>query len=112
MSKFSRSGKFFLIRGQFRVICPLGKISALNILMAGSLSRSGKRPLRTAAEVGFAVRESRQKHGLTQTDLAGLAGTGLRFISELERGKPNMSLDKVLAVLAALGLRLSLDDMP
>ena len=42
----------------------------------------------------------------TQTDLAGLSGTGLRFVSELERGKPNVALNKVVAVLAALGLRL------
>jgi transcriptional regulator with XRE-family HTH domain len=43
---------------------------------------------------------------LTQTELAGLAGTGLRFVSELERGKPNVALDKLTAVLAVLGLRL------
>lgn len=43
---------------------------------------------------------------MTQTLLAGLAGTGLRFVSELERGKPGVALDKVLAVLGVLGLRL------
>lgn len=43
---------------------------------------------------------------MTQADLAGLSGTGLRFISELERGKSSVALNKVLAVLSALGLRL------
>ncbi|WP_407354546.1 helix-turn-helix transcriptional regulator [Luteimonas sp. R10] len=59
-----------------------------------------------AATIGAAIRRARKVHGLTQSQLAGLAGAGLRFISELERGKPNVALDKVLAVLAVLGLRL------
>ncbi|UAY75128.1 type II toxin-antitoxin system Y4mF family antitoxin [Pseudoxanthomonas sp. X-1] len=56
--------------------------------------------------MGAVVRQVRKAHGLTQSQLAGLAGTGVRFVSELERGKPNVALDKVLAVLAVLGLRL------
>jgi y4mF family transcriptional regulator len=71
--------------------------------MVTKLSRSGKNSEPTIAE---AVRAVRRSHGLTQTDLAGLSGTGLRFVSELERGKPNVSLSKVIAVLEALGLRL------
>lgn len=59
-----------------------------------------------AATIGAAARRARKAHGLTQSQLAGLAGTGLRFVSELERGKPSVALDKVLAVLAVLGLRL------
>ena len=58
------------------------------------------------SSIGQAVRRVRRSHGLTQTELAGLAGTGLRFISELERGKASVALDKTLAVLAVLGLRL------
>ena len=76
--------------------------------MPAKLSRSGTStatdsPLSTVAE---AVRAARRRHGLTQTELAGLSGTGLRFVSELERGKPNVALSKVVAVLAALGLHL------
>lgn len=56
--------------------------------------------------MALAIRQTRRRHHLTQTELAGLAGTGLRFISELERGKPNVALDKVMAVLAVLGLRM------
>jgi y4mF family transcriptional regulator len=77
--------------------------------MAAKLSRSGK-TLPAAASgpsaIAEAVRSARRRHGLTQSDLAGLSGTGLRFVSELERGKPNVVLSKVVAVLAALGLRL------
>ena len=59
-----------------------------------------------SSALGERVRSVRKAHGLTQTQLAGLAGTGLRFVSELEGGKPSVALDKVLAVLAVLGLRL------
>lgn len=73
-------------------------------------------PARTGSEsaltdvgaLGLAVRGARKTHGLTQAELAGLAGTGPRFISELERGKPGVELGKVLDVLAVLGLRLLL----
>jgi y4mF family transcriptional regulator len=76
--------------------------------MARALSRSGKNtaPVSDVLVVADAVRAARLQHGLTQTELAGLSGTGLRFISELERGKPNVAMSKVVAVLSALGLRL------
>lgn len=63
------------------------------------------------AALAAQIRAARRRYGLTQTALAGLAGTGLRFISELERGKPTVSLDKLLAVVATLGLRLELRDV-
>lgn len=72
-------------------------------------SRSGKKtgePTDIDA-IAQVVRATRQRHGLTQAQLAGLSGTGLRFISELERGKPSVAMNKVVAVLAVLGLRLS-----
>ena len=64
--------------------------------------------LADASTLGVAVRQARKAHGLTQAELAGLAGAGPRFISELERGKASAELGKVLDVLAVLGLRLLL----
>ena len=58
--------------------------------------------------IARAIREARRRHGLTQSQLAGLSGTGLRFISELERGKPSVAMNKVLAVLAVLGLQVQI----
>lgn len=66
----------------------------------------------TRQQLADAVRAARRRHGLKQSDLAGLSGTGLRFISELENAKPTLALNKVLAVLAALGLHLSVSDTP
>lgn len=77
--------------------------------MTAKLSRSGKTsvpPPDAPPTLAETVRAARLSHGMTQTELAGLSGTGLRFVSELERGKPNVALSKVIAVLSALGLRL------
>jgi HTH-type transcriptional regulator/antitoxin HipB len=56
--------------------------------------------------LGPLIRARRKQLGLNQTDLADVARTTLRFISELERGKPTAQLDGVLRVLAALGIEL------
>lgn len=61
-------------------------------------------------DLGSAVRASRKHHALTQADLAGLSGTGVRFISDLEHGKPTVEFAKVLHVLQVLGLRMMLED--
>ena len=62
-------------------------------------------PLET---IGQAVRTARKGLGLTQPELAAAAGVGLRFLVELERGKPTVRLDRMLAVLDALGLELQI----
>jgi len=46
--------------------------------------------------------------GLRQDEFAAAAGVGLRFLVELERGKPTIQLGRALAVLAAAGLDLQL----
>ena len=55
---------------------------------------------------GRKVRQLRRKAGLTQRELARRAGVGLRFLRELERGKPTLRMDKVNQVLALFGRRL------
>lgn len=60
----------------------------------------------TADDIGTIVREARIVQGLRQDQLAAAAGVGVRFLVELEAGKPTVRLAKVLAVLDALGLRL------
>jgi HTH-type transcriptional regulator/antitoxin HipB len=58
--------------------------------------------------LGTVLRASRKRLGLTQTDLALAAGVGLRFIVELEAGKPTVRLEQVLRVVDALGSSLTL----
>jgi y4mF family transcriptional regulator len=43
---------------------------------------------------------------LTQRDLADRAGVGLRFVRELEDGKPTLRMDKVNEVLRMFGHQL------
>ncbi|MFZ4525024.1 MAG: helix-turn-helix transcriptional regulator [Chlorobium sp.] len=52
------------------------------------------------------VRDRRKSLGMTQPDLAGKAGTGLRFIRELEQGKKTLRMDKVNQVLMLFGFEL------
>ncbi len=62
----------------------------------------------TSTEVGKLVRTTRASLGLTQQSLALAAGTGLRFIIDLERGKPTCQLQKALTVLDTLGIQTTL----
>ena len=64
----------------------------------------------TPAELGAALRKARKSRGLRLEDVALAAGVGVRFISELERGKPTARLAETLRVAAALGLQLTLED--
>ncbi len=56
--------------------------------------------------LGTFVRERRKAHGMTQVELAELAGVGTRLISELERGKPSIRMDVANQVLAIFGKEL------
>jgi len=62
----------------------------------------------TAKQIGNTVRQARKTMHVTQKDLALTSGTGLRFIIELEKGKPTCQLEKTLTVLNTLGIRIEL----
>ncbi|MFM9271362.1 type II toxin-antitoxin system Y4mF family antitoxin [Halomonas elongata] len=62
--------------------------------------------VRHSEDLGKLVRQVRAEQELLQSDLAGLAGTGNRFIVDLERGKPTLQLQKVLDVLDLMGLEV------
>ena len=57
------------------------------------------------------VRDGRKAAGLTQTELAVKAGVGLRFIRDLEQGKPSLRTDTVNKVLFLFGKCLGPVDM-
>ena len=61
------------------------------------------KPILTPAEIGEIIRTARKAAGLRQDQLAGAAGVGLRFIVDVEAGKPTAQIGKVLEVLQALG---------
>jgi len=49
------------------------------------------------------IKRLRKQARLTQVELSERAGVGLRFVRELEQGKPSVRLDKVNQVLALFG---------
>lgn len=60
----------------------------------------------TATYIGDTIKQRRKQLGINQLDLAMVANTGRRFISDLENGKESCELGKTLAVLENLGLEL------
>lgn len=73
--------------------------------------RQGWTSIRSARDLGGSLRVARKALGLTQADLALAAGVGLRFVVELEAGKPTVRLGLVLRVIDALGGSLQLGDL-
>ena len=63
----------------------------------------------TPTQFGETIRKTRRAIGLRQDELAGAAGVGLRFIVDLEAGKPTAQIGKALAVLDALGCEVRID---
>lgn len=61
------------------------------------------------SDIGAMVRSARKRLGLRQSDLAAACGTSVRFLVELERGKPTAQVGNVLRVLQMLGIRVHLD---
>ena len=58
-------------------------------------------------DIGEYIKEVRRLQSLTQGDLAGMAGTGVRFIIDVEKGKYTAEIGKVLHVLSVLGISMS-----
>jgi y4mF family transcriptional regulator len=58
-------------------------------------------------ELGTTIRAERKRLNVTQKQLAMVAGVGLRYLIELERGKPTARMEGVFKVLQSLGLTLS-----
>ena len=62
----------------------------------------------TSVEIGNIIRATRKAQGLRQDELSGAAGVGIRFVVDLEAGKPTVQLGKALQVLQALGCALEI----
>ena len=58
---------------------------------------------------GSAIRNRRKELGYTQRDLSEFSGLSISFLSDLERGKKTIELEKALYVISILGLNLNLE---
>ena len=62
--------------------------------------------LQDSQHLGKYVRIWRERCALSLQQASLEAGLGMRFLSEFERGKPTVRLEKVMAALDALGLEI------
>lgn len=68
--------------------------------------------VRTARDLGAAVRDARLRRGWTQADLASRIDASRQWVISLERGKATAELGTVFRAIAALGLVADLVDAP
>jgi HTH-type transcriptional regulator/antitoxin HipB len=57
---------------------------------------------------GALVRACRKKVGLSQAELARLAGVGKTVVFDIEKGKTTIRMDTLLRVLGVLSIRIEL----
>jgi y4mF family transcriptional regulator len=62
--------------------------------------------VRLVKYLGKAIQDTRKKKKMRQSDLADITGTSVKFISDVERGKKTIQMDKTFVLLRALGLKL------
>lgn len=63
--------------------------------------------IKDTKSLGMLIRQERKQQGLTQEQLAGVIGVGVRFLRELEAGKESCQIGRAMQVLAGLGLSVS-----
>jgi y4mF family transcriptional regulator len=67
--------------------------------------------IQSPKQLGELVRNSRKQLGLTQSQLALASGVGIRFMVDLEAGKPTLRLESVMKVIKALGGELQINGL-
>lgn len=60
-------------------------------------------------DIAEAVITHRKKAGLTQKQLADLAGVGKTVVFDIEKGKASIRFDTLMKVLDALNIQINLD---
>ncbi|NOX35788.1 MAG: helix-turn-helix transcriptional regulator [Deltaproteobacteria bacterium] len=68
--------------------------------------------IRLPEYMGRAIKDVRKRKKMTQGDLADITGSSVKFISDVERGKPTVQMDKVFDLARALGLLLYVTPEP
>lgn len=71
------------------------------MLLPGGMSEKGRKRL------GSNIRELRRTLGISQEELADVAGLHRTYIGAVERGERNISIDNVIVVANALNVTLS-----
>ena len=67
--------------------------------------------LKNAAQLAEFVIQERKRQHVSQTRLSQLSNVGVRFVRDLEDGKPSLHLEKTLNVLETLGVKVELSTL-
>lgn len=65
--------------------------------------------IRTASELGLAIRARRKELSLSQIGLAERVGVTRQWVIDIEKGKPRAELELVLRTIRALDMNLSIE---
>ena len=60
------------------------------------------------AEIAEMVRNERKRQGATQVELSQMANVGVRFLRDVEDGKPSVHFDKLMRILTVLGISMDI----
>lgn len=63
---------------------------------------------RSPGQLGALIQRHRKAKGLNQTELAALAGLRQEMVSKIESGQPGSRIASIYALLAALGLEMTI----
>jgi len=63
----------------------------------------------TPADIAKQVHECRKRSGLSQNELAKLAGVGKTVVFDIEKGKATVQLNSLLKVLDILNIKMIFD---
>jgi len=64
---------------------------------------------RSSRQLGAVIQRARKQKGMSQTELAGLAGLRQELISKIETGQEGTRLSSIYALFAALDLEMVID---
>ena len=65
--------------------------------------------VRKMEDVAEIVRRTRKAQKISQTVLSQASNVGIRFVGDIERGKPTIQFDKLMAVLTSLGIAVKME---
>lgn len=65
--------------------------------------------IRNMKDLGAIIRSVRKAQKVNQTVLAQAANVGIRLIVDIERGKPTVQFDKLMAVMNRLGMTVGVE---
>ena len=63
-------------------------------------------------QFGRELREARLRNGMSQTDVGRITKTGQTYVSSIELGQANLTLDTMLLLARAVGLDVAMTTCP